>query len=482
MALQARSIPRRMLVNSVSIFGGEASARLATALMALVVAHSFGSVALGDYGYALALASILIVASDCGLHLFAMRELSASPRRLPEIFWGIHWLKFALAGAVVAFSVFFGERGISDQSRRILFYVFVARVLLQTFSQASMAVFKAFERMHYVALQQFLNSSVVFVWVGTALALRSSLPVVVAGLVVGQLVETGVGWVILRSKFSPGRLLKADRKTLFTIAAGCLPIGFTAILVALNLRIDILVLSVYVPSRALGQFQAAAWFMTATFLTASLLMAVLFPKLSRLLIEHSTEGSAYVLSLLKNALLITALGSLVAWLSAPRVLPLFFGGDFMEAANTLRILAPALPLVFLNTVLFYVFIAARRRFVCLGTLSFGVAVGAALSFYLAPRYGIAGSAISDVVRELMISGVYLFFLIQGNHARIAGLALAKVFMGATVSLAFGVLLAAPFRLGALWLAFWMIFVVTGTVVALGFPRLREWRLLTDDRL
>ena len=103
----ARTIPN-VFVNGASIFSGEIMARLATALMALVVAHFFGSIALGDYGYALALASILIVVPDCGLHLFAVRELSASPRRLPEIFWGIHWVKLGLIGAVVAFTLFFG--------------------------------------------------------------------------------------------------------------------------------------------------------------------------------------------------------------------------------------------------------------------------------------------------------------------------------------------------------------------------------------
>jgi hypothetical protein len=34
----------------------------------------------------------------------------------------------------------------------------------------------------------------------------------------------------------------------------------------------------------------------------------------------------------------------------------------------------------------------------------------------------------------------------------------------------------------MWLAAWMVFVVTGTLIALGFPQRRELRLLTDDRL
>ena len=130
------------------------------------------------------------------------------------------------------------------------------------------------------------------------------------------------------------------------------------------------------------------------------------------------EPGEYVLSLVKNALLITALGALVVWLAAPTIIRLFFGEDFEPAANTLRILAPALPLGCLNTIFFYVFAAARRRFVCLVTLGFGVAAGTLLSFYLTSRFGAAGCATAAVLREFMISSSYLFFFMQGNYSRL----------------------------------------------------------------
>src|SRR5262249_3330879 len=311
MAVLAHLLPRRIFINSASIFAGEAIARLATFLMAVVIARRFGSAALGEDGYALALASGLLVVPDLGLHLFVVRELSTDKRRLPAIFWSVHWLKLLLAGLLVAFGLVLGEWGIADDGRRVLFYLLIGRVLLQTFSQASMAIFKAFECMEYVALQQSLNSLVVTVWVRAALALHASIPLVVRGLVAGQLAETIVGWRTLRDKFSPGHLLGWDSQLSRAILAGCLPIGTTTILESLNIRIDILILGVYGSSRVLGQFQAAAWFGVGTYLVASLLMAVLFPKLSRLLQNHSIFGSTYVLSLLKNGLLITALAALV---------------------------------------------------------------------------------------------------------------------------------------------------------------------------
>jgi O-antigen/teichoic acid export membrane protein len=140
MTLNSAHFSRRFFINGVSIFGGEAISRLATAAMALVIARSFGSEALGNYGYALALTSVLLIVPDFGLHLFTVRELSASPRRLSEILWGVHWVKFGLAASVLIFTGCFAVWGITDRERRLLFYILVVRILLQTFSQAAMAI------------------------------------------------------------------------------------------------------------------------------------------------------------------------------------------------------------------------------------------------------------------------------------------------------------------------------------------------------
>jgi len=473
---------RRLFINSTSIFGGEAMARLSTALMALAVARFYGLEALGNYGYALALASVLLIVPDFGLHLFAVRELSTSLKRMPELFWNVLWLKLGLTGAVVAFALGFGEWGIANRERRLLFYILVIRILLQSFSQAAMAVFRAIERMQYIAVQQSVNSAVVVLWAGVSLASGAGLPILVSGLAVGQLAETLLSWQIFRRVIPTPRRATWDRRAAAGIAAASFPFGLTAILLALNLRIDILVLSHYASSRILGQFNSAVWFIISMFLGASLLMSILFPRLSRIFAEHSEVVGDYVRSLLKNALMAAALGSLLVWLFASRLIVVLFGPDFQPAAYLLRVLTPALPLVFLNTIFFYVFAAARRKFVCLATLSVGIVGGTLLSIYLTSQYGATGAATADVAREFAMSGVYLCFLIQGDHARFAGVAMLKVLLGATALLVFAVLFAGVFHIKFMLLAVWMFFVLIGALVMLGLPNIQEWRLLTDDRL
>jgi O-antigen/teichoic acid export membrane protein len=327
-----------------------------------------------------------------------------------------------------------------------------------------------------------LNTALVAVWVAGSLALHASLPVMVLGFIVGQAAETGMGWQIMKARFRPGPLLKWKSAIIAATLAAAVPIGVTAILQAVNLRVDMLVLSHFAADSSLGQFQAAAWFPVGAFLAASLLMTVLFPKISRLLQRDSPQAHDYVLSLLKNGVLVTSLGGLAGWLTAPYLLSTLFGRDAAPAVGTLRILAPMLPLMFLNTVSFYVFVAAGRRRVYLGTLALGVVAGLTLSVALTSAYGPTGCAFADVARESIISASYLYFLVQETQARTVGVAIAKALIGSTLWAGAGLSLAMRTHLGEPWIAAWMILVFMGTLAGLGLPRRREWALLTDDSL
>ena len=482
MAVLPQVMPRRLLVNSAAIAGGEAASRLATFLMAVVIAHHFGATALGQYGFALAAASILLLVPDFGLHLYLVRELSANRRVLGSVFWNVHWLKVILLTVMLALGGIFFRWGTSDAGQRVLFGILAGRVILQTFSQASMAVFKACEEMHYVAWQQVLNTALVAAWVVGALALGAGLPMVVLGFVAGQAAETCLGWRIVHTRFSPGPPAPWNTRAIAAIVAASFPIGVTAILQATNLRVDILVLSRFATGRVLGQFQAAAWFPVGSFLAASLLMTVLFPKISRLLRAKSRQGGEYLHGLIKNSVLVAGLAAILTWFAAPQLLVWVFGRETALASGALRILAPMLPLVFLNTILFYVFVAAGCRSVYFGTLAFGVGAGGALSFFLTALGGPAGCAFADVAREGLISAACIFFLVREERTRATGAALAKAFSAATVLTVLGYVLTGPIAWNERWPACWLLLLLLGTIAGMGLPNRREWALLTNDNL
>jgi O-antigen/teichoic acid export membrane protein len=480
MATIAQTLPRRTLLNTAAIFGGEAFSRLATFLMALIVARRFGAEALGQYGYALALASVLLLVPDFGLHLLTTRKLAAHPRELPRLFWSLHWLKLPLIAAVGVFTLAFGHWIVADEGRRLLLYVLVARALLQTFSLAYMAIFKALEQMQHIALIQFVNAALVVASALAALELRLGAPAVVAAFLVGQAAESLLAWRIIHRRFPPGRIPALDGRYLLCMCIAAAPIGLTAVLQAVSLRVDLLILSIFVPNRELGRFQAAQWFVIGTYLATALLMSVAFPKVSRLLDTTGEKGTAYVTSLLKHGLLATTLASFGAWLGAPWWLHGLFGNELAASAHLLRMLAPVLPLVGLNTMLFFVFVAARRRAAYLGTLTVGVVVGAALGFSLVPRYGPEGSVLAALVREFVMTATFLYLLTREKLAPVAGRTMLRLLFAVTLAAVLGAGVLGSRVSAAAWPGTWSGLVFLGTFLFAGRPRRRELLLLADE--
>lgn len=473
-----QALSRRFLLNSASIFLGEAIARSATFLMALVIARRFGPVALGEYGYAVAVAGIVALVPDLGLHLYAVREMASRPERYRQLFWNIHWLKLLLSGVAGLAAVLFSGLGIPDEGRRFFFDLLLARAFFQTFSQAAMAVFKARESAQLAAIQQLANAAVVFAWVGTAAVLDAGLPAVVLGLVAGQAAEAFTGWYLLGVRFPPGPVAGWQGAVVRAMWREALPIGALSILQAASLRIDVLILGRTAPDDMLGRFQAAAWFTIASFLAASLLMAAVFPKLARVM-KRPIRSAPYLKGLLKSGLFVPGAAALVLWAASPVVVPFLFGPGLASAAGTVRILAPAIPLLVLNTLLFYVYVAAGRRTACLAILVFEVAAGSALCLY-ASRFGPDGAAAACVLRELTAAVLYLTALSSDGRLRplCASLVAALGAPAAVAAAAIGL----GFRMPAgNWSALWTILALATLTGLLGFPRLREWRLLASDR-
>ena len=480
MATTTQALPHRTLVNTAAIFGGEALSRIATFMMAMMVARRFGPEALGQYGYAVALASVLVLVPDFGLHLEATRRLASDARALRRTFWSLHWLKLPLVLAVAVFTVLFGEFAVADPGRRLLLYVLVGRAMLQTFSLAVAAVFKAYEQMHYVALVQFINALVVVVGAALALELGLSVAAVVSAFLAGQVAEILLAWWILLRRFPLGRPVPWDGQVFTGMMLAAAPIGLTSVLQTVNLRLDLMILSLFVPNHELGRFQAAAWFPIGVFLVGLLGMTVLFPRLSRRLQGHSAEGSALVNALLKNALSLAFPGALFAGLAAPWLLRLVFGPELANAEDLLRILAPALPFVLLNVVLFYVFVAAGCRRAYMTTLIVGLAVGVGAGLLLAPRYGAIGSALAAVAREGATLACFLCFLWREGIGRDLARTTAKILLMAGIASA-----ALSGLAGHLlpWVAVplaWSFAAFAGLLVLVGLPRRDEWLIFVSE--
>jgi len=469
-SVSAQQLTWKILRNGAAIFLGEGLSRIGNFVIAVIIARQFGAAALGQYGYAVSVVSILLLLPDMGLHLSATQRVAENVGDLQRVFWNLHWIKFGLLVIVAVFAILFGEFAIHDGGRRLLFYVLTVRVLFLTFSQAYMSFYKATERMHFVTLQQAVGVTASLLALLTCYWMGAGLAGFVGALVAGQIGEASAGWWILRRHFHPGPARKGDvhlSKNMFGMAV---PVGVIALLQAASLRIDVLVLGAFASNSELGHFQAAAWLLVLVFLTASLFMTVLFPRLVRVLSSPSPRGIAWVESLVQNGLILSLAVATISCLAAPYWLRVCYGQDLLPATPLLRILSTAVPFLFLNTVLFYIFVASNRRGTYLVALLTSSSAGLGLACWLAPRYGGMGVGFADLAREVLLCTLLLTALCR--KGLIQGLAPALLRTGFISSLVMVLIavLAGFHHPGDMWATTWICTISVCSLAFLGVPR------------
>jgi len=251
---------------------------------------------------------------------------------------------------------------------------------------------------------------------------------------------------------------------------------------AFGIRLDVLILGIFSTNADLGQFQAAALLVVVSFLATSLLMTVLFPKLVRLLRNPTQTGTAYLESVLKHGVLLATCASIVVWVAAPTLVSGIFGQSFLPASRFLRILAPVLPFVFINTSMFYVFLAADRRREYFATLAFTISLSASLGIVLAPRLGGTGVALADLIREVTASMIYLYLLHRESHIPLLGPALFKIVPGTACVALVTFLLPSVGGNSQVWAVMWSLAMLGGILLLAGTPRREQLILLAKEDL
>ena len=184
-----------------------------------------------------------------------------------------------------------------------------------------------------------------------------------------------------------GRTLKASA-----------PLAVNGMLAILSLRIELLALALFGGSRETGLFAAALKVVELMNVIPAAVAAGAMPALTR----EAAQGTDPVRRrTAATAALLAAPAAAGLILVAPGIVSML-GDGYAGAATPLRVLAPALLALFMNTVLLHALIAAgRARRLPLLTAA-RVAAATALAFVLIPRWGATGAAAGFLLAEVML--------------------------------------------------------------------------------
>jgi O-antigen/teichoic acid export membrane protein len=255
-------------------------------------------------------------------------------------------------------------------------------------------------------------------------------------------------------------------------------IGLISTIGLIAFRGDAIWLSLLRPPDDVGIYSVAYRFVDQSLALPAMFLATVFPILTRALHTDRDIASRRINRASQLLALLGILGALAMYSLAPPLVHVIGGAQFEASVRPLRVLALAVPCLFVAPVFYNVLVALDRRLdlavIAILVLSFDVAV----NFTLIPRYGYMGAAIATISTQSFALAAlltcarwrYPFALDLGFVVRVVAAALGAV----------AILKVVPTESPWVeWISAEGVFLLG--VVALGVVRLTDIRLLTERR-
>ncbi len=408
MTLVAAGHERWRLLQDISLKGGSLALERASRMLLLAIAARFlGEVRFGRFVFASTVTALLVLGIDLGLGAWTTRALARRPH---------DWVEVVIAGltlrgrALVPYGlVIFGVAlwGAEGETRIAIVWLGVASPANAFFDHFG-AIHRGHERFMVEARLATARSFFTTTSGLAGLLITRSLAGLCASLALASVVSSAFGAIVLRQFHPQGltwALLAQSRKDdarARMVLRESLPIWFGTLFSMLYFRVDAILLRTLTGDAELGAYGAAYKLFEATLNLPSVLLAVTFPKLSRL---HGDKPSQRKLER-RLAMLLLILGltlGLSCFATAPWLLRLFFGAGFERAAASLRVLSLALPLLYLNFGLTHFLLARDRARDTSQFAFFMVVLNVGLNLWLIPRLLGPGAAGATVLTEVALT-------------------------------------------------------------------------------
>jgi O-antigen/teichoic acid export membrane protein len=378
--------------------------------MLAVAARALKEEAFGRFQFADTVAALLVLGTDLGLGIWTTRALArGEPGRAPAIVGTGLWVRglaavpyFALVGGV-ALAV-----GAGDTRGALLFLGVSA--LGGALVEYCGSVFRGYERLRDEARLNVVRAVLVALGGLSALAWRRSVGALAAGVMVGSVAAAGTGITMLRRRYrlpTPLGGAAFDARLARAAIREALPLWLATLMSLVYFKGDAVLLRLFAGDAAVGSYSAAYKIFEATMILPSIVLAASFPTLVR---AHDQDSSQRRRSEVGLGTALLGLGTLVGgvvFLASGLAIRLAFGPAFANAVPALRVLAFAVPLVFLNYGLTHFLIARRLERYNLAFTIVMVVLNLTANLMLIPRFAGLGAAWTTVGTEVALTACCL---------------------------------------------------------------------------
>jgi O-antigen/teichoic acid export membrane protein len=403
----------RLRNNLAHVIGGELFLRAANAAVAIFIGRAYGARMLGIYAAILAVATLAERLADNGLELTAIAEVSRHPQSLRAVASAIYIDKIALSIAAIVLLVLAAWFLGFSHNRWGIASILTLRTFLYSFSRLNAGLLKALNKTKYIVRIQTLHCLLLVLSLPVIYLHRSGLLVLLLCLLGAQTVEFVLSSAVLMR--CGLHRVNVSLSACWDMLRRATPVGLTYTFSTVMLRGDVVVLSFLVSVEQVGVFSSANTALIFAYVIAWLFSGVLLSDLGSFSQDRAAFDSHFRRCLYALLLLVIPAASVAILLSRPVIL-LLFGTAFAAATVPGALMMAALPFIFLNAAFLSRTVARDVSRLSLGIYGFTAVLSLFLNYLLGRSNGDVGVAVSILIREALITLLFVRFWNFGGPA------------------------------------------------------------------
>jgi O-antigen/teichoic acid export membrane protein len=390
-------LQHRLSQNTLVLLVSNGGSAILSFLLSVLIARAVGANGLGVYAAALAWIFPLSLITEFGLGTLITRDIAQSPENTETYIRIAVIVRLLIGGGLMLLTWLIAPLLTDDVAVIKGLRLSVPMIVLVPLYGIFTAVFRARQVMQPIAV---LNLGMLIAQVLlTAIVFRAGYGVQ-AALIVNVLTSAGqvaVAWWIYRRDFARNVGFN-NNIAIIALLKQAFPFAVAAILGAMQLRLNFILLEQFTGANTVGQYAAASRFVEAGLLIPAALFGALFPALSAL--KNNRLRLNQLLRRIQFGLALYGLGfGITVTLLAATIIQWTYGTGFALSILILQILAwTLLPGILKSSLILYWYARGYENRVNVVT-ALVLLLQFALSFWLIRQYGVIGAAVTIVITE-----------------------------------------------------------------------------------
>ena len=422
------STAARLTRNSAFIF----LARLTDLTVAIasiaLIARYLGVVDFGYFAFVTAITIFLVPFTDFGFERIITREI-AGDRALADSYFGSAVLA-RLFLSVVIIALIFAVTRVFGWEGQIAHAVYISTFAQLFFSMGMLAVgtFRAFERMEYELLLNFVFNIVYILLIVAVVRFDLGFLSIFTARLVASILHMTVLMIIAVWKFVRP-VLRPNPGLITYLFKEALPLGIFALLLTASFKVDVFVLNHFRGPEEVSIFEAGHKIIMQLQVFPTSIVIALFPLFSRLEKQDAESLRSSFNTSFKFMLIAGLPVPLLLVFASDPIISSLYGAGFIDASSVLKILSLTIPFLFLLSVQSFVLTSKGRQGLNTASVAVCFALNLALDMVLAPRYGYLGVSWATLASYTVFFFISFFFISRTTGAPPVGRILPKPLLG-----------------------------------------------------